>query len=309
MIKWFTFVLAGLGLAMGIWTVATSGQEDPEPPPAAPPSVNPFASGIAGTGVVEAATRNIEIAAPEQGLVTDVHVQVNDRVNAGAPLFRIDTRELEAQLAVAQAQVKVEEAQAQYESLQLDRVKQVVQRGAGTPEELARQQAVYDAATARLEQARANVQALQTQIARRTMKAPTAGTILKRNIEPGEYIAPGGGSRRAAMVLGDIDTLHIRAQIDEVDTPRLRAGAEAVARVRGGFDIQVPLEMLRIEPLAQPKTQLTGESAELVDTRVVEVLFRVEGDLPIPLYPGQLVDVFIDAPDPRRGPSPALPRP
>jgi hypothetical protein len=54
--------------------------------------------------------------------------------------------------------------------------------------------------------------------------------------------------------------------------------------------------MLAIEPLAVPKKQLTGSTQELVDTRVVEVLFAVQPGSPdnIRLYPGQIVDVFID---------------
>ena len=72
----------------------------------------------------------------------------------------------------------------------------------------------------------------------------------------------------------------------------LRTGAAAQARVRGQKAILVPLTMIRIEPLAQPKVQLSGATTERVDTRVLEVLFRVQGSAT--LYPGQLVDVFID---------------
>lgn len=294
MIKWATFVLAALGLVMGLYTVATSGQDDPEPAPLAPPSVNPFAAGIAGTGVVEASTRNVEIAAPEQGLVTHVTAEVNERVEQGAPLFRIDTRELEAELAVAKAQVGVSEAQRRFEELQLERVKQVVKNGAGTPEELDRQRAQYDAAVATRDAARATVAGLELRIDRRTVESPIAGTVLKRNVEPGEYVAT-GQMDEPALVVGDLTTLHVRAQIDEEDTPRLREGAKAVARVRGEYDVQVPLEMLRIEPLAQPKTQATGDTGELIDTRVVEVIFRVTGTPAVPIYPGQVVDVFVEA--------------
>ncbi len=53
--------------------------------------------------------------------------------------------------------------------------------------------------------------------------------------------------------------------------------------------------MLRIEPLAIPKANLSGLATELVDTRVVEAVFRVEPTAGNErLYPGQVVDVFID---------------
>ena len=52
--------------------------------------------------------------------------------------------------------------------------------------------------------------------------------------------------------------------------------------------------MLRIEPLAEPKVSLSGNTTERVDTRVLEVVFEVIDKGDAPLYPGQLVDVFID---------------
>jgi hypothetical protein len=99
--------------------------------------------------------------------------------------------------------------------------------------------------------------------------------------------------------MGDLSSLHVRAQVNEEDAPLLREGARGVARVRGPARIELPLRMLRIEPLAQPKRQLTGDFSELVDTRVVEVVFEADASS-MPrgsrLYPGQIVDVFIETP-------------
>ncbi len=68
--------------------------------------------------------------------------------------------------------------------------------------------------------------------------------------------------------------------------PRLREGAAGIARVRGAAEKRLPLVMVRIEPLAIPKMSLTGSVTERVDTRVVEVLFRVESLEGMRLYPG-----------------------
>ncbi len=54
---------------------------------------------------------------------------------------------------------------------------------------------------------------------------------------------------------------------------------------------------MRIEPYVVPKKSLTGDSTERVDTRVLQVIFSfTRGDLPI--FVGQQMDVFIDAPGP-----------
>jgi multidrug resistance efflux pump len=149
-----------------------------------------------------------------------------------------------------------------------------------------------DVARAELASSAAAVEAVQILLDRRTVRAPIDGTILKRNIEPGQFAA--ADSHSASVVMGDISRLHIRAQVDEEDLPELRHGAKAIARIRGSRDITVPLIMLRIEPLAEPKVSLSGNTTERVDTRILEVVFEVTDKGDAPLYPGQLVDVFID---------------
>lgn len=293
MIRWATIALAVLGLAAAVYSVYVSGERELEPPPVAPPSVNPFASGIAATGTVEASTRNVEVAPPEAGLVTGVLAAVGQALDQGDPLFRLDSRPLEAELVVARARVGVAEAEEAFARLEAERVREVYDRGAASEQEFARLQSQLDAAVSRTAQARAEVESLQTRIDRLTVRSPVGGTVLKRNIEPGEYVAPASGD--PAMVVGDLSTLHVRAQVDEEDAPRLKVGSRALARIRGPVEATAELEMLRIEPLATPKAQLSGDRAERIDSRAVEVVLQVVGDPGVPLYPGQLVDVFIAA--------------
>jgi hypothetical protein len=51
---------------------------------------------------------------------------------------------------------------------------------------------------------------------------------------------------------------------------------------------------VRFEPFVVPKRSLTGDSTERVDTRVLQIIYRVERDA-LPLFVGQQLDVFIDA--------------
>jgi HlyD family secretion protein len=147
----------------------------------------------------------------------------------------------------------------------------------------------------------ADIAAIQKRLDRMTVRSPRDATVLQRNIEPGEWASVsagmgGQGSGPAPMILGDLSEMHVRAQVDEEDTPLLRPGAKAVARIRGPVDAQIMLTMLRIEPYARPKSQITGASTELVDTRVIEVVFRAEPAEGAPtLYTGQVVDVYIES--------------
>ncbi|MGE3109355.1 MAG: HlyD family secretion protein [Phycisphaerales bacterium] len=348
MTKWITILLCLVGLAIGAFAVATSGEKPPNPPPLAAPSVNPYANGIAASGSIEAESRNVSISPPVGGLVMAMLVHVNESVKVGQDLFRLDSRDLQAQLLreeaalrVARAQLgrlkaqpreedlpplraEVARAKARLADMQFwyDTLSKATSDNAVNPTELTRTRFALEAAQADLAtaetnlaraqagawsediaiseaqvgQAQANVDAVKALIERMTVRSPIDGVVLKRNIEPGAFArAESTDPGSAALVIGDLSTLHVRARVDEEDTPRLREGAASVLRVRGASEQAIPLKMVRIEPLAEPKVTLTGSVTERVDTRVVEVVFEVTGKTPFRLFPGQVVDVYIEA--------------
>jgi HlyD family secretion protein len=100
--------LAGAGFA--IFVVASGSQPAPVAKPIANPSKPPFESYLAGAGIIEAMDRNVAIGAPLPRLVLEVNAKVGDDVEAGAPLFRLDDRDLRADLAVRKAALESAEA-------------------------------------------------------------------------------------------------------------------------------------------------------------------------------------------------------
>ena len=345
MFKRFSILLSIIGLVIIVYVVATSNREIPSPPPAAPPSVNPFPRGIAGLGMVETAGREVNVAATESGRVIEVFVEVGDVVKAADQLFRLDDTMMRSELmraegarAAAAAELSrieswprdedipalrasADEARSRLADAQ-DRYTKLTaasERNAATPDEVDRQRflvetsrataavaqanldrllagpwkADVDVAKATLAQRESEMQAIGLRLENLTVRATRDGSILKRNIDPGEYAATGMGGGMPALVLGDLSRLQLRAQVDEEDATLLRMGAEGRGRVRGQDPREVSLKMIRIEPLALPKSQITNSNTELIDTRVIEVIFEVlPGDRP-PLYPGQVLDVFI----------------
>jgi hypothetical protein len=95
------------------------------------------------------------------------------------------------------------------------------------------------------------------------------------------------------ILLGDTETLQVRADIDEVNAPLVVQGSPAVAYLKGYTDKAIPLTFDRIEPYIVPKRSLTGDNRERVDTRVLQVIYGFEKP-PFPVYVGQQVDVFIE---------------
>ena len=108
--------LAIAGAAYAIVTMAQGSQPAPVARPVADPSRPPFDTYIAGSGILEAVGQNIAIGAPLPRLALEVHVKVGDEVEAGAPLFRLDDRDLKAEAAVRRTALR--SARARLERLQ-----------------------------------------------------------------------------------------------------------------------------------------------------------------------------------------------
>jgi HlyD family secretion protein len=329
-----------------IWVVMQQNKTVPAAAPVAQPSSAPYSSYVAGTGLIEASTENIAIGTIVPGVVMEVFVRPGMQVKAGDPLFAVDNRDLNAELAVRQAalalardqlarllsaprpeeippaEARVQETEAQLADTkaQLELYESVVDRRAISRDELNRRQYAVQAAAARLEAARAalallkagtwkpeieiaraqvasaeaQVAATKTNLERLVTRAPVDGEALQVKIRRGEY-APAGVLAQPLILFGNTDWLHVRIDVDENDAWRIRPGAAAVAFVRGNRDLKTPLEFVRVEPYVIPKKSLTGDSTERVDTRVLQLLYRFRRQN-LPVYPGQQMDIFIEAP-------------
>src|SRR5262249_44478816 len=139
--------------------------------------------------------------------------------------------------------------------------------------------------------ARAQVLQNRVRLERMTVVAPRAGTILQVNLRAGEYAS--ATPKAAAMILGDVEHLQVRADVDEQNAVRLQPGQSATAYLKGDTTAPIELSFVRIEPYVVPKVSLTGASTERVDTRVLQVIYSFERPKDRPVYVGQQVDLFV----------------
>jgi HlyD family secretion protein len=320
--KYVLPLLAMIGLAFAVTMVIRGNRAAPVAQSGVQAANAPFASYIFGPGIVEASTENIAIGTPVSGIVTAIYVKWGDKVKSGAPLFKVDTRDLEAQLLPANAKVNEVEAQllpltANVKEAQatLAKAEYRLKVGGGlepgvsiSVEEMANRRfdvaidsAIRDSAEAQVAQvkaqiatARAQVQQIIDEIKLRTIRTPVSGSILQMKIRLGEY-AQSGVLSTPLMVLGNDTILHVRVDIDESDAWKFRPGAPAVAYVRGNAGLKTALRYVRTDPEVVPQALLTGDATQRTDTRVLQVIYRFDR-ASLPTYVGQLMDVFIEAP-------------
>lgn len=304
------------GILLTIWTLRAAGQKAAMPEPIEPPPTAPYEATVAASGIIEAVNENVRIAPPVGGLITKVFVTVGDQVKDGAPLLQLDDRELRAQLAAREAAIppakaRIAEQRFRVEDLaeQLKRLQAIHDRRAVSEDDLRRTHFSLEAAkrvlvrnVADLEQAIAQRDETLLLLQRLTVRAPRAGTILQVNTRAGEYAT--AGATEPLILLGDTQRLQVRADVDEVNAPLVRAGSEGVAYLKGSTTQAIPLSFVRIEPYIVPKKSLTGDNSERVDTRVLQVIFHFDRPA-FPVYAGQQVDVFIKREAGGSGPAPS----
>jgi multidrug resistance efflux pump len=355
-------LLAVVSFTFAIVQMTKAQQKPPPVSPPVDPGRSPFGKQVAGAGIVEAETENITVGTHVPGVVKAVAVRVGDRVKADDPLFELDDRQMNAELAVRKAardnavaqltklkamqknllppwEARVAQARANLKEkvLLFERAQQEITTGVGSRELLDIRRVAVETAEAQLKQseadlalnragawehdvavaettlAQANAQCEQTatELARLKVTAPrvvkpghprtapptpddlVTFRVLQVGVRPGEFVGAAPG--QTLVVLGTVGPLHVRVDVDENDIGRFKEGMKGSASPRGEPGVRFPLSFVRVEPFVIPKKSLTGGNTERVDTRVLQVIYRVEQQTEPTLYVGQQLDVALDA--------------
>ena len=256
----------------------------------------------------------------DRDLEADLAVKRTALNNARAQLAKLVAEPRPEELPPLEAKVTEGQALVADAEVQVELIESVTDSRAVRKEDVLRRRQNLEAAKARLAQAEKDLalaeagawgpdlEIARTQVAlaeavvhqdevsieRLTTRALVEGTILQNKVRLGQY-AQCGPLDEPLMILGSITPFHVRVDVDEHDAWRIQEGARAAGSPRGNGSLKIPLQFMRFEPYVIPKKSLTGDSTERVDTRVLQVIYRVK-DEGAPLYVGQQMDVYVETP-------------
>ena len=184
------------------------------------------------------ALRQVKLFNQEEGRVARVRVRQGDSVTEGQVLAKLDARLLQAQLDKARANRR----QAEFE---LERLQALA------PKKLVSENTLLQAQT-KLDIARADESVLRTRVDYMTIRAPFAGNIAERLVEPGD-VAP---KHTHLLTVVDSTQLVTDVQVSELLISRLKRGdrADVIIDALGGA--VHPGKILRIYPTIDPATRL-----------------------------------------------------
>ncbi|MES2753679.1 MAG: efflux RND transporter periplasmic adaptor subunit [Pseudomonadota bacterium] len=206
---------------------------------------------LSATGTL-AARRELPVGvAGEGGMVTRVLVEPGQWVGAGQVLASID-RSVQTQTAASlSAQINVARADAALAQSELDRAQTLVGRGFISKADLERRTATRDAANARVRVAQAQLGEARARTGRLDIRAPAAGLVLTRAVEPGQVISSGSGVLFRMAKGGELE---MRAQLSEADLAGLNVGARASVTPVGGTQAFTG-QVWQVSPVIDPQSR------------------------------------------------------
>jgi RND family efflux transporter MFP subunit len=183
-------------------------------------------------GVVEAVQR-ADLAAQTAGRVTAVERDVNDRVQRGDVLLRITAVEQDAGANAARAQLRAAEASAAEAEQTYKRYAALAGGQFVSKLQLDQARAARDSAIAARDAARANVAQAAQQAGYTVVRAPFDGVVSRRDVEPGETVAPG----QAMMSLYAPGALRIEVAVPQTAADAIRRDPRAQVRLPDGREV------------------------------------------------------------------------
>ncbi|MBN2561917.1 MAG: efflux RND transporter periplasmic adaptor subunit [Phycisphaerae bacterium] len=270
-------------LGFAVVFVVKTRQTWPRAAPVVSPPQSPYRNTVAGAGLIEAATENIAVGSQLAGVVAEVFVKVGAQVKAGDPLFRLDDRQMQAELAVGEAtlasvrasltqleheprpeQVPVNEAQVRQAEADLadkeanyKRLKTLHDKGDAAEQEFVDAQSAFQQAQAKVDELRAQLVLLKAGTWERALEVQRAAVAL--------------AEAQVEQARTELERLTVRARVDgevlQVDVrpgefvgappgePLIVLGDVRTLHVRVDID---EFDIPRFQPTAPARAMLKG---------------------------------------------------
>jgi RND family efflux transporter MFP subunit len=180
--------------------------------------------------------------------LTEVRVNVGDRVHKGQVLARISNDSVAAALAESRASVAEAEAMLAEARANGDRARQFQATGFLSAQQINQYLTAEKTALARLNAAHARLQAEQLRLAQTVVRAPDSGVISARTATVGSMAQPGQELFR--LIRGS--RLEWRAEVSAADLGKLKPGVAATLTAPNGERIQGRVRM--VAPTVDPQT-------------------------------------------------------
>lgn len=170
------------------------------------------------------ARRKAAVASKGTGQLVYLGVQEGDPVKKGQVIARLEDRDVMASLARAKENLRMQEADLNDARRSLERQKKLLAMNLVAQADFDAAEARFNRVVASIESARSAVKEAETAVEYTRIVAPFDGTVVSKNADVGEIVAPLAGavsSRAAVVTIADLGSLEVEADVSESNLTRV----------------------------------------------------------------------------------------
>lgn len=171
------------------------------------------------------AQRKADVASKATGRLVFLGVVEGDKVKKGQIIARIEDNDIKAQLDEAKANLKLNESNLELVKNNYERQKALLKTGSTTHLGYDQAEAEYKRTLASIDLAKAKVREVEVALENTRIRAPFDGTVLTKNADVGEVVAPLGAginSKAAVVTLADMNSLQVEADVSESNIEKIK---------------------------------------------------------------------------------------
>src|ERR1043166_1996886 len=239
---------------------------------------------LTASGYVSA-RRKAAVASKGTGQLVYLGVEEGDAVKKGQVIARLEDRDVMASLARARQNLRMNEADLHDARQSLERQKILLKRNLVAQADYDTAEARYNRVVASIESARSAVKEAETAVEYTRIVAPFDGTVVNKNADVGEIVAPLAGavsSRAAVVTIADLGSLEVEADVAEANLTRVFSGQPCVVTLDAYPDRHYPAFVDKIVPTADraKATAMVKIKFKSYDSRVLPEMSAKIGFLP-----------------------------
>ncbi|MCK9424480.1 MAG: efflux RND transporter periplasmic adaptor subunit [Ignavibacteriaceae bacterium] len=199
------------------------------------------------------AQRKAAVASKGTGRLQFLGVVEGDAVKKDQIIARLDDNDIRAQLEQAKANLKLNEADLNDAKNSFERTKKLFASGSAAQSELDAAEARLNRTTASIELAKAQVFGAEVAMENMLIRAPFDGTVLTKNADVGEIVAPfaaSASSKAAVVTMADMSSLQVEADVSESNIERIKPNQDCEISLEAYPDFRYPGFVAKIVPTA-----------------------------------------------------------
>jgi len=213
-----------------------------------------------------------EVKSKISGIVKRCAVEVGDHVDAGDPLFEIVPDPTPTELVEAATRVDAAASGFRRATAEWERAQNLTEQGITATEVADAKRESFELAKIELQSAKDNFDLVREgridgrgQQMESIIRAPAAGIVLERTVDPGDPVVPltsfQAGTKLATIA--DMNDLIFKGTVDEIDVGKLQEGVTARLNIGALPDAEVTGRLSRIAPQAKEE-----EGARLFEVEI-----------------------------------------